>query len=86
MASLPLTDEHRSLIASAVIAGFTDRNASLCCGPYSRAACARIVGAKYAGALHTFAHENLGCSVGTSAAARLERYLDKISDLRVLEL
>ena len=91
VATLTLTDEHRSLICSAIISGMENQRFSLCCGPRAMANCAAIVGEEFAGALQAYAYGDLGC-MGSGERTRnpqsldywLERYLEKIAELKAL--
>ncbi len=88
---MKLTNEHRSLIATAFVAAFdyTDdpvemKRRSLCCGPDSLDACARIVGKKHAEKLQAVFYERLGCCGWKDKeyqAAQEQYFLDKIADL-----
>ena len=87
---LVVTDEHRSLIASAFVGTRGKPELSLCCGPRERAldACAVIVGPTFCAALRTFFYERLGCTLWPTDAqydADYERtMLAKIAALDVL--
>lgn len=62
---MKVTDEQRSMIASAFVGAFTcqegDSARSLCCAPDRLAACAEIVGRHKAERLANWCFVNLGC-------------------------
>lgn len=81
---LPLTDEQQSMLATAFLAGLQDSRFSLCCAPDALAACAAIVGTKFAAALHAFAYESLGCGVRfVDGFIDEDYYLEKIADFGI---
>jgi hypothetical protein len=89
---LRITDEHRSLIASALVntRRYGDEESwALCCADDAIEACAAIVGDRFARALYEWCHDELGC--GKFSDRRVERevvqrFLDKITELRCLRL
>jgi hypothetical protein len=85
---MKLTDKHRSMIASAFVAGYNlGAGVSLCCAEDATEACAAIIGKRKAEALRTFFYEGLGCagsSDGEYRDAQEQYYLDKISTLEDL--
>lgn len=95
-----ITDEQRSMIASAFVGAFRfmpahdlltirddQRIHSLCCSRDCVAACARIVGRRAAVRLQSFFYEGLGCG-GYEREDRHEEmeqyFLDKIAELESL--
>ena len=87
---LKLTDEQRSMIASAFVSAYDhsidiaeNKRRSLCCGGAAAvAASAQIVGARHAEKLVSFFYESLGCGgwLDPETQERNEQYyLDKIS-------
>jgi hypothetical protein len=91
---LQITDEHRSMIASAFVAAYDfkigpeeNKKRSLCCGRDATKACAAIVGKKHAVALRNFIYDRLGCCGWAEAEAQEENeqyHLDVISELETL--
>ena len=90
---MKITDEQRSMIASAFVGAFEfgisvddAHRRSLCCASDKLAACARIVGKRKADALADFFYEELGCySRHPEDQAEYEQYfLDKIAALETL--
>lgn len=92
---LRLTDEQRSLIASAFVGAYdhaigTEENKrrSLCCAPDALEACAVIVGDEYAEKLHAVFYERLGCCGWRNPEhqeSEEQYFLDKISELEDLK-
>jgi hypothetical protein len=84
--ALIITEEMRSMIASAVVAGGyctkDPHNGCLCCGDQGRANCVLIVGEEYADALQAWAHGELGCGFYTDDIRRVELGLEPIGDDR----
>ena len=84
---MKVTDEQRSMIATAFITGFTaeHKHRSLCCAQDALQACARIVGTRKAKKLSEFFYESLACGGSDSALTDWEQlYLDKIAALETL--
>lgn len=91
---MKLTDEHRSLLATALVGAYhhatgveTNKLRSLCCAPDALEACARIVGKRHAEKLHRFVYETLGCCGWKDPVYQDEQeqyLLDKIADLEKL--
>lgn len=92
---LLLTDEHRSMIASAFVGAYDpalgiaeNHRRSLCCGgDRAMRACATIVGRRHAAKLQSFFYESLGCGgwENPESQERNEQYfLDEISELVLL--
>lgn len=84
---LYLTDEQRSMIASAFIAGRVATEHSLCCATDGLAMCEVIVGRVFAQTLRNWFYDELGCTQFEDRNSDLDyeqRNLDKISDMDVL--
>jgi hypothetical protein len=83
-----LTDEHRSLIAGAMIAGMAAKKHSLCCAPDALEACSVIIGKRKAERLRSWAYDDLGCCESdyerSRGSERMQDFLDKISELEAL--
>lgn len=94
MIALQLTDDHRSMIASAFVGAYDygvgseiNRQRSLCCANDALEACTAIVGEDYANALHSFVYEGMGCCGWRDAdyqATNEQYFLDKIAELKQL--
>lgn len=98
---LILTEEMRSMIASAVVAGGdcnlsgtpNRRHLCLCCAADATAACAQIVGTRYAARLQDWAYDALGCGFNHEdirrdglgmeliGAEREATYLERVAEL-----
>jgi hypothetical protein len=89
---MKVTEEQRSMIASAFVGAFTcqegDSARSLCCASDKLEVCAAIVGDEEADSLVDYCYENLGCFGFPSNPeyhADVEQlFLDKISNLEEL--
>lgn len=84
---MKITDEMRSLIASAYVNCRGASEHSLCCAPDRIQACAAIVGQRFAERLARWIYESSGCQWWDDQEFRDrdEQYnLDKISQLREL--
>lgn len=94
--ALRITDEHRSLIATAFVAAYDhaigneeNKRRSLCCAPDAHEACAAIVGEEFADKLHSFFYEGLGCCGWRNPEhqeSEEQYFLDKIANLDELEI
>lgn len=96
---MKLSDEQRSMIATAVVAGFEDKRWSLCCGVNKLQACAAIVGKRHAEKLRDWCYDGLGCGdIGNARRLdakyprrtferfeeeRIQEYLDRVSELEL---
>jgi hypothetical protein len=89
-----ISDDERSMIASAFAMGCVNFEFSLCCSKDALAACTAIVGPTFAVALKEFVHSHLGCGTlivnadgspdGETIPIYEQRYLDDISALDTL--
>lgn len=94
-AMLKLTDEQRSMIASAFVGAYDfsidiaeNKRRSLCCGGgAAMKACALIVGKRHADLLQSFFYESLGCGGWRDPEyqeTQEQHFLDKIANLEEL--
>jgi len=90
--TLEITEDMRSMIATAFVHAFTPEgsDASLCCADDAIEACMQIIGADrpyaaaFASKLRTWVYEEMGCEAFDDPSYNddvEQRYLDKITEL-----